>query len=190
VNGTSSYSVCNDTAKTFLISYCSAVYNELLRQCRTAIKASGLIPVVPVTAVHEYTDDVFYQFGGGAIVNMFKTRYNKIKTSSQDKEQISLEITVLQKLSLYIENDKILILAYLKYWNKGYMYFPCSEMLLFLRAVDTKEHTTVVKLSDLGTNSMKTVADAMDSNSELMTTFTQIYQQKYEKQCLNHNISI
>jgi len=166
----STYLVSSDTAKTFLISYFSSVYNVLLRQCQNAIKPSE---PMPVTVVHEDTDDVYYWFGGGAIADMLKTRYSKMKTSSKDKQKISLEITVLQRLSVHTENDKVHIPAYLKYRDEGYMYFPCSEMLPFLKAVDvkTKEHTTVTKLSELGTDFVKTTADAMDSNSELMTIF-------------------
>ena len=166
----SSYSVNSDTAKTFLISYFSATYNELLQQCQNVIKPAEPIQVA---AVHEDTDNVYYRFGGGAIADMLKTRYNKMKTSSKDKDQVSLEITVLQKLSVHMENDKIDIPAYLKYRDEGYMYFPCQELLPFLKAVDvkTKEHTNVSQFSEQGTEFVKSVADAMDNNTELMTMF-------------------
>ena len=126
-----------------------------------------------MAAVHEDTDNVYYRFGGGAIADMLKTRYNKMKTSSKDKDQVSLEITVLQKLSVHMENDKIDIPAYLKYRDEGYMYFPCQELLPFLKAVDvkTKEHTNVSQFSEQGTEFVKSVADAMDNNTELMTMF-------------------
>ena len=31
------YSVSRDVAKTFLLSFCSSIYNKLLRQCQVAI---------------------------------------------------------------------------------------------------------------------------------------------------------
>ena len=61
----------------------------------------------------------------------------------------------------------------LKYRDEGYMYFPCQELLPFLKAVDvkTKEHTNVSQFSEQGTEFVKSVADAIDNNTELMTMF-------------------
>ena len=71
----SSYSMKHDVAKTFLISFSSSVYNEFLRQCQIAITPPTPIPAT--FTVNEDTDDVYYRFGGGAIADMFKTRYEK-----------------------------------------------------------------------------------------------------------------
>jgi len=56
-------------------------------------------------------------------------------------------------------------------------------MVPFLKAVHnkTKEHTTVAKFSELGIDFVKTVADAMDSNSKLMTIFYMTALAKYKK---------
>ena len=109
-----SYSVSSDTAKAFLISFSSSVYNEMLRQCQAVIK-----PPTPSTAtstVNEEPNDVYYRFGGGAIADMFKTRYEKMKSPNcNNKDQISLEITILQKLSVHTANEKTHIPEYLKY---------------------------------------------------------------------------
>ena len=56
----SSYCVNNDTAKTFLIAYFSAVYNELLRQCQIVVKPPKQIS----TAVCENSVGVYYRYGG------------------------------------------------------------------------------------------------------------------------------
>ena len=49
----------------------------------------------------------------------------------------------------------------------------CPELLPFLKVVDvkTKEHTKVSQFSKQGTEFMKSVADAMDNDAELMTMF-------------------
>ena len=52
------------------------------------------------------------------------------------------------------------------------MYFPCSEMLPFLKAVDmkTKEHANVSSFSELGADLIRTISDSMD-NTELLNIF-------------------
>jgi len=119
----SKYSVNSDTAKTYLVSYFSAMYNELLRQCQIAIKPSKPIPV----AVCEDTDDVYYRFAGRAIRDMLSTRYKIIEASSKNYNQISLEITLLQRLSVHTKEEKDHIPDYLKYRDEGYMY--CTSLV-------------------------------------------------------------
>ena len=164
------YSVSRDVAKTFLISFCSSVYNELLRQCQVAIN-----PPIPATVtVNQDSDDVYYRFGGGAIADMLKLRYTKMRSPNcTNKDQISLEITILQGLSVHRENEKALIPAYLKYRDEGYMYFPCTEILPFLKAVDmkTKEHANISSFSEFGADFVKTISDSMENNSELFDIF-------------------
>ena len=124
--------------------------------------------------MNEDTDDVYYRFGGGAIADMFNTRYEKMKSPNcNDKDQISLEITILQKLSIHRENEKAHIPAYLKYRDEGYMYFPCSEILPFLKTIDmkTKEHTNINSFSELGTDLVRTIGNSMDNNPELLSIF-------------------
>ena len=74
--------------------------------------------------------DVYFWFGGAAIASMLHDRYDKIKTSQQ-KDQISKEITLLQKVSVHKKGKKEHISDSLKYRDKGYMYFPCLELLPF-----------------------------------------------------------
>ena len=53
------------------------------------------------------------------------------------------------------------------------MYFPCSEMLPFLKAIDmkTKEHANINSFSKLGTDLVRTIGDSMDNNPELLNIF-------------------
>ena len=167
-----SCSVGSDTAKTFLISFFSSVYNELLRQCQVAINPPTPIPAT--STMNEDSDDVYYRFGGGAIADMLKLRYEKMKSPNcNDKDQILLEITILQGLSVHRKNEKAHIPAYLKYRDEGYMYFPCSEVLPFLKAVDmkTKEHANISSFSEFGADLVKIIGDSMENNSELLSIF-------------------
>ena len=52
------------------------------------------------------------------------------------KKKVSQEITILQQLSVHQKKNKDHVPDYLKYRDKGYMYFPCTELLSFLIAVD------------------------------------------------------
>jgi len=49
-----------------------------------------------------------------------------------------MEISILQKLSVHLQEEKTHIPMYLKYRDEGYMYFPIPEMLPLLKAVDVK----------------------------------------------------
>ena len=49
------------------------------------------------------------------------------------KEKISQEIHILQSLNT---KDKKKVPSYLRYRDKGYMYFPCEELIPFLQDVD------------------------------------------------------
>ena len=98
------YSIDGDAARTFLISYFGLIYDGLLQQCQAAIKP----PITSATPTPtEDMDDVYYRFGGAAIAAMLKLTYDKIRSSScADKNRVSLEITILQKLSVHLEEAK------------------------------------------------------------------------------------
>jgi len=64
----------------------------------------------------EESEDVNYRFGGAALASMLKTRYNKMKISTNlNQDQVSLEISILQRISIHEEKDKSHIPDYLKY---------------------------------------------------------------------------
>ena len=118
----SAHSIDRDTVETFLISFFGSFYDEVLWHCQAVIKPpSSFFTSAPA----EDTDDVYYQFGGAAIAAMLKIRYDKIQssTTADCNNQVSMEISVLQKLSVHLQEEKTHISMYLKYRDEGYMYF-------------------------------------------------------------------
>ena len=88
-------------AKTFLILCYSSVFNELLSQCHSVIQPEN--EVCSSDSGME-SNDVYYWFGGAGIASLLHGRYEKIKTCTlQQKDQVSKEITLLQKLSIHEE---------------------------------------------------------------------------------------
>ena len=91
---------------------------------------------------------------------MLQVRYKKMKGSTcTNQDQVSKEISILQKLSIHDKKEKAHIPEYLQYRDEGYMYFPCTELLPFLKAVDikTKEHTNNESFKELGADLLTTV---------------------------------
>lgn len=86
-------------------------------------------------------DDVYYCFGGRALCDMLKNRYKEIKNCpSTRRHLLSIEISLLQAIN---NKDKSSIPAYLKFRDRGYMFFPHNSFLPFLRNVDTVVKTIV-----------------------------------------------
>ena len=70
------------------------------------------------------SDDVYYRFGGATISSMLHSRYARIKVCAlSDQQQLSLEISVLQKLSIHRKEEKANVPSYLKYRDNGNMFF-------------------------------------------------------------------
>ena len=112
------------------------MFNELLTQCHSVILPKN--KVCDVDSGIE-SDDVFYQFGSASIASLLHGRCEKIKTCTlQQKDQVSKEITLLQKLSIHDKDKKGYLPEYLKYRDEGHMYFPCQELLPFLKALDSR----------------------------------------------------
>jgi len=132
----SAHSIDSDTGKTFLISFFGSFYNEFLWQCQTIIKPPSSSIASPPA---EDADDVCYRFGGAAIAAMLKIWYDKIRSSSSaHKDQVAMEISIVQKFIVHIQEEKTHIPMYLKYRDERNMYFPILEMLPLLKAVDVK----------------------------------------------------
>ena len=111
------YSLTKDDSKIFLILFCSCVYDELLRTCHSAIEVSQ----PTVQSLSKDSNDVYYRFGGAAISSMLHSRYTQIKSCAlPQKERVSLELSVLQKLSIHNKEEKTHIPSYLKYRDNGY----------------------------------------------------------------------
>ena len=118
-----------------MIAMSSRVYSYLLNQ--VSIYQDSLTDQTPVetTLVCEDGDDVYYRFGGATICSMLKLRYSELKTCSRtDRNAISIQVCMLKAMNL---KDKSGIPEYLQYRDRGYMYFPHTSLLPFLRAVDT-----------------------------------------------------
>ena len=54
------------------------------------------------------------------------------------------------------------------------MYFPCTELLPFLKAVDikTKEHANNESFKELGADLLTTVSNSVENSSDLQALFT------------------
>ena len=103
-------SIDENTSRTFCISFFGSVYDELLQQCQVATKPPTMS--VPLEQ-KEDTDDVYCRFGGAAIAAMLKTSYSKmLNPSCSNKDQVSLEITMLQKFSVHLPEEKAHIPEY------------------------------------------------------------------------------
>ena len=71
-------------------------------------------------------DDVYYRFRGAAICSMLKSRYKAIKNAIVLQETC-LEISILQATKLKHKS------TYLSYRDRGFLYFPDTSLLPFLR---------------------------------------------------------
>ena len=91
-------------------------------------------------------DDVYYRFGGTAISAMLHLRYKEIKACRDDqRDLLSQEISILHSIN---SKNKTNIPQYLSYRDRGYMYFPDSVFLPFIRDLDTLV-TEIVNLDGL-----------------------------------------
>lgn len=104
-----------------MIAITSAVYEHMLQKVRSLVKENNEKFTSKCTIQSE-PDEIYLQFGGGALADMFKQRYKdmKSKKSSKIKENISQELQVLQWIR---RDDKSTLPASLAYRDKGGMYF-------------------------------------------------------------------
>jgi len=136
----STYSLKKPDAKKFMISFV-IVCIKLLRQCHRIIE-----PFVQTPDSGANSEDVYFCFGGAAMCSTLHNRYTKIKNcASSQKDKVLQEITILQQFSVHRKEDKDHVPEYLKYRDEDHIYFPCTELLPFLKAVDT---ATSKKLND------------------------------------------
>ena len=125
-------------------------------------------------------EDVYYRFGGAAIASMLHNRYDKLKQHLGDDEQLSEETTILQKLSIHAEQDKEHIPDSLKYRDKGYMYFPCKELLPLVKKVDvfSKECANEASLKKHGSQLLTFLSNEFVQNTELKSMYLAIIHAK------------
>ena len=79
-------------------------------------------------------DDVYFRFGVAALCDMLHQHYKVIK-SCQDSQRdlLSQEITILHAINTKV---KTMIPQYLRYRDRGFMYFPDVSFIPFLRSID------------------------------------------------------
>jgi len=88
-------------------------------------------PATQDTSITVGPIDIYYRFGGATLASMLHGRYKAMKLQeTKQKEKISQEIHVLQGLNTKSKEN---VTKYLQYRDKGFMYFPCEELLPFLK---------------------------------------------------------
>ena len=129
----------HEVAKIFMLVFLSEVYNKLLKHCQSVLQMPSDAAAGHSATVHIDPVDVYYRFGGATMASMLHSRYKAMKLElTKHKENISEEIHMLQALNT---KDKEKVPKYLKYQDKGFMYFPSEEVVPFLQEVDTTVKT-------------------------------------------------
>ena len=117
-----------------MISASSAIYAVLLERAReyqTSLLSESESSKISVGVEG---DDVYFRFGGAALCDMLHLHYKQIRgCSDAQRDMLSQEITILQAINT---KDKSKIPGYLKYRNRGYMYFPDASFVPFIRQTD------------------------------------------------------
>ena len=103
---------------------------------------------------------------------MLHNRYAKIKACpSNQKDRVLLEITVLQQLSIHKKENKDHVPDYLIYRDEGHMYFPCVELLPFIKAVDvtTRKEVNNTSFTQQGSDMLTTVVEKVHGDPNLQS---------------------
>lgn len=114
-----------------MITVSAVIYNFLLEHVAHFQTVTGTASSVTLAD----SDDVHYRFGGAAICDMLHLRYKQIKScKDEERDVLSQEISVLQGMNT---KDKTKIPGYLRYRDRGYMYFPDACFLPCIEEIDT-----------------------------------------------------
>lgn len=129
----------HEVAKIFMLVFLSEVYNKLLKHSQSVLQMPSDATAAHSATVHLDPVDVYYRFGGATLASMLHNRYKAMKQElTTQKEKTSEEIHILQALNT---KDKEKVPNYLKYRDKGFMYFPREEVMPFLQEVDAAVKT-------------------------------------------------
>ena len=140
-----------------MITISSAVYELLLGHAesfQTSLNSNGECAGTTTQCSSVVTDgeDVHLRFGGAAICEMLHLHYKQIKEcTDMQRDKLSQEITILQAM---VMKDKSNLPHYLKYRDRGFMYFPDVSFVPFLQMI----HETirqVVSISSLEENTIE-----------------------------------
>ena len=118
-----------------MITISATIYKVLLERVSSFQRSLSTTVATAVDGGYRDGDNVYYRFGGAAICEMLKLHYQQIRScSDEQRDNLSQEIIILQAINT---KDKSNIPDYLKYRDRGYMYFPHSSFIPFLREVDS-----------------------------------------------------
>ena len=117
-----------------MMTITSTIYRVLLESVMNFQESLTATNAVATASEYKDGDDVYYRFGGATICEMLKLHYKQIRScSDEQRDHLSQEIVILQAMKT---DDKSIIPDYLKYRDRGYMYFPHGTFIPFLKAVD------------------------------------------------------
>ena len=134
-----------------MITISSAVYELLLGHAesfQSGLSSNGECTSMATQYSPVVTDgeDVHLRFGGAAICEMLHLHYKQIKEcTGMQRDKLSQEITILQAM---VMKDKSNLPHYLKYRDRGFMYFPDISFVPFLQSIH-KTVRRVVSISSL-----------------------------------------
>ena len=124
--------VGHEVAKIFVLIFLAEVFNKLLKVSQSALQVPSDTTAMQCTSAHADPIDVYYRFGGATLASMLHGYYKAMRLEeTKQKEKVSQKIHVLQVLNT---KNKENIPKYLQY--RGFMYFPCVELLPFLQELD------------------------------------------------------
>ena len=160
------YSLTKDDSKIFLILFCSYVHDELLHTYHSAVEVSQ--PTAQLLS--EDSDGVYYCC---YIKYAAQQDIHKFSLVHYHKKRVSLELSVLQKLSIHNKEEKTHIPSYLKYRDNGYRYFPCEKLVPFLKPIDavTVKNCTDESFKHCGSELLTTLAVSVENNANLWSIF-------------------
>jgi len=139
-----------------MITLSAAVYEQFLecaeRFQKNLSNSGGSVSTSTSSPVVTDGDDIYLKFGGAAICKMLHQHYKQIKgCKDTQRNKLSQEITILQAM---IMKDKTNLPHYLKYWHRGFMYFPDFSFVPFIKTVH-KTVRSAVSISSLGENTIE-----------------------------------
>jgi len=172
--------VTADVAKTFMLVFLGEVFTKLLRVSQSVLAVSSDTAASNSTTGSADPVDVYYRFGGATLASMLHNRYKVMKLEhTKEKEKISQEIHILQALNT---KDKHKIPKYLQYRDRGYMYFPCEELLPFLQGVDVavKTHCNEVGFRKYGKSLVHETVKLVNSQVQHKDEFCAVLTKRLE----------
>ena len=140
-----------------MIMISSAVYELLLEHAesfQSSLNSNGECTSMATQCSPIVTDgeDVHLRFGGAAICEMLHLHYKQTKEcTDMQRDKLSQEITMLQAM---VMKDKSNLPHYLKYRDRGFMYFPDVSFVPFLQSI----HETVRRVVSINSLEEDTIA--------------------------------